>query len=188
MEYVKISPPFISSARPLKNEDKDAYAREGGRLLPLLKDEGFHCGIFNRFGDLRSAKANCLSLYYHQLEQQNPLAPRSRFIAIFKKPLIKSLQHYNELLNEHLNAMHDFDSRHFQVNPYMIRSKDEKEFEFTLGGRIYGISEFHSFKEDFNEYYDLVVLAFKVKHNGRQVFPPRQDQISVKAAKHSKAV
>lgn len=175
MEYVTISPPFISSARPLKEADQRAYVREGDRLVQLLHEQHFSYGIFECLGEANSAKANCLSLYYHQLEQQNPASTRSGFLAIFKRPMLRSQRHFDELLDNHIKAMHRFDHNYYDVSPYLIHSHDRKEFEFSLGGRIYGIKDYHPLQRDSSKFYDLVMLSFDVKYNGRQVFPPRQN-------------
>lgn len=171
MEYVTISPPFIHSARPLDNLDFTIYEEAGNQLIELCDTESFSCGIYNQLGATNSSKANSVSLYYHQIEQQSPAAKNAPFAAIFNEQ-VGTLPDFRHLLRQHLLGMNLIDRQFFDTSFFMIESQDRSEFEFSFGGRIYGVRDYHPRHPLPSQRTESVVLIFTAKHDGEQFYSP----------------
>ncbi len=105
-----------------------------------------HCYRFGLYPELasdHSVGAVCHDLYEFQHEFPVVDDQFMTFVAMFKGPVIQSEWHFEELLWDHLQAMHIRDAKFFAWDKRVDADPQSHQFSFSIGGRAMFVIGMH---------------------------------------------
>ena len=123
-------------------------------LVKHVLGEGFPCvgarsafnrrvyrfGRYSEIGADAAARAVCHDLYEFAHEMGEMDTAFVTFIATFGEPTITSEAHFEHLLWEQLQQMHEIDGQFFGWDPAVSPDPGDNQFSFSIGGRAYFVA------------------------------------------------
>ncbi|MGH6803338.1 MAG: guanitoxin biosynthesis heme-dependent pre-guanitoxin N-hydroxylase GntA [Methyloceanibacter sp.] len=104
---------------------------------------GYRLGLYPELAGAETALAVCHDLYEFCHEFQEVGSHFVTFIAGFAGPRIESELHYEGLIWQQLQRMHEIDCRHFRWDPKVADDAANSQFSFSIGGRAFFIVGLH---------------------------------------------
>lgn len=103
----------------------------------------YRFGVYPQLATRMSALALVYDLYEFGHEFEGTGDEFVTFLAVFHSPVPSSEAHFEELLWQHLSAMHDIDTGFFDWASSASNDVDNVRFAFSIGGRAYFIVGMH---------------------------------------------
>lgn len=105
---------------------------------------GYRFGLYPQMATAQSASAVCHDLYEFASEPDQPDDRFATFIAVFRGPSIDTELHFEQLLWQHLQLMHDVDVEHFAWNDSVSSDPQSAQFAFSIGARAFFVVGLHA--------------------------------------------
>ncbi|MET0994851.1 MAG: guanitoxin biosynthesis heme-dependent pre-guanitoxin N-hydroxylase GntA [Mycobacterium sp.] len=103
----------------------------------------YRFGVYPDMGSAAIARALCHDLYEFANELHDPEIGFASFIATFLGPEITDERHFEGLLWDQLQQLHDVDRQFFVWDPDVSNDPDDSWFSFSIGGTAYYIVGLH---------------------------------------------
>lgn len=103
----------------------------------------YRFGVYPEMGSGSFARALCHDLYEFAHELHDPEVGFASFVASFLGPEITGEEHFERLLWNQLQQLHDIDSQLFPWDPDVSSDPDDPWFSFSVGGNAYYIVGLH---------------------------------------------
>lgn len=105
---------------------------------------GYRFGLYPQMATMQSASAVCHDLYEFTREPDQPDDGFATFIAVFRAPSIDTELHFEQLMWQHLQLMHDVDAKHFAWNESVSSDPQSARFSFSIGARAFFVVGLHA--------------------------------------------
>lgn len=103
----------------------------------------YRFGVYPEMGSGTMSRAICHDLYEFAHELHDPEVGFASFAATFLGPEIIDEEHFERLLWDQLQQLHDVDSEYFLWDPDVSSDPDDPWFSFSVGGVAYYIVGLH---------------------------------------------
>ena len=103
----------------------------------------YRFGVYSELGSAAIAGAICHDLYEFAHELRDPGVGFASFIATFLGPEITDEGHFEQLLWDQLQQVHDVGSRFFAWDPDVSSDPADPWFSFSVGGTAYYVVGLH---------------------------------------------